>query len=354
MDSAALKRAIDVIVHEKKIPEDDVYEALELGLVTAYKKNFDSATNVRVRIDRDLGDIHVYSFKNVVEEIEDEDTDLLLEDAQKIVPGIQIGETIENEVTPKDFGRVAASTAKQVVTQKLREAERESILKDYEHMQDELVVGTVAMEDARNYYIDLGRTRGVLPKKEIIPGEHIQMNSSLKVYISKIESTSKGPFILLTRKHYGFVKRLFEKEIPELQEGLIVLYGVAREAGVRSKVAVYSTNSSIDAVGSCIGPKGSRIDRIIKELNHEKIDMVLYDTDPMEFIRNALSPAKNVSVFVTDEEKREALVIVDRENLSLAIGKGGINVKLAARLTGYKLDVKTEEQASEAGINVSR
>ena len=390
MDTKEFKKAVDLLVKEKGISEDIIYDAMELALTSAYKKNYHSLSNVRVDIDRTTGEIHVYSYKTVVEvnehdevinfpeeeeikedivtenseeEIDDEDEEkeiiyyderihLKPEDAEKIVHGIKVGETIEQEVTPKDFGRVAAATAKQVVIQKIREAERNTIIEEFTDKQDEMVVGLVEMEDSRNYYINLGRTQGILPKTEIIPGENIKMGSNLKVYISKVETSGKGPLILLSRNHYGFVKRLFELEIPEINEGIILVYSVARDAGNRTKIAVYSENSNVDAVGSCIGERGMRINKIIEELNGEKIDIVQYSNDAKTFIENALSPAKNLSIFVTDEKKREAMVIVDKENLSLAIGKKGLNIKLAARLTHYKLDVKTYEQAKEEGINI--
>lgn len=385
MNSKEFKTALDVLCKEKGISEDIVYDAMELALTSAYKKNYHSLPNVRVDINRETGEIHIYSFKTVVEkneydeitaglpeeeiveETDDDDDDdddtpykvffderlhLTLEDAQKIVPGIKIGETIETEVTPKDFGRVAAATAKQVVVQKIREAEKNNIISLYQDKQDEMVTGLVAMEDVRNYYIDLGRTQGILPKTEIIPGEKIKMGSNIKVYITKVDNNGKGPLILLSRNHYGFVKRLFELEIPEINEGLILIYSVARDAGNRTKIAVYSERDNIDAVGSCIGEKGTRINRIINELNGEKIDIVNYDKDAAKFIENALSPAKDVHVFITDEDKKEAMVIVNNENLSLAIGKKGMNVRLASRLTHYKLDVKTIGQAREVGINI--
>ena len=277
---------------------------------------------------------------------------LTLEDARKIVPDIKLGETIEEEVTPKDFGRVAASTAKQVVVQKIREAEKNIIINEYNDKEGEMVVGLVAMEDQRNYYIDLGKAQGILPKTEIMPGETIKMGSSIKVYITKVDSNNRGPVILLSRIHYGFVKRLFELEIPEINEGIILVYSVARDPGNRTKVAVMSENPNVDPVGSCIGERGARINRIIEELNGEKIDIIPYDKDPNKFIANALSPARDVLVFVTDEKQKEATAIVNDENLSLAIGKKGLNVKLAARLTHYKIDVKTYEQAREEGINI--
>ena len=381
MNSKEFKLAVDNISKEKGIDKDIIYNAMELALTSAYKKNYHSLSNVRVDINRETGEIKIYSYKTVVfnKEFEKEDgvlekeivTDedgneieiekefhfddrihITLEDARKQVPGIQIGETIEKEVTPKDFGRVAASTAKQVVVKKIREAEREIINNEFADKQDEMVTGLVAMEDVRNYYIDLGRTQGILPKVEIIPGETIKMGSSIKVYITKVENNSKGPLILLSRKHYGFVKRLFELEIPEINEGIILVYSVARDAGNRTKIAVYSENSNVDPIGSCIGEHGSRINRIIEELNGEKIDIVKYETDSARFIENALSPARDLHVFVTDEKKKEALVIADGENLSLAIGKKGMNVKLAARLTHFKIDVETTEQAKEKGISI--
>ena len=208
------------------------------------------------------------------------------------------------------------------------------------------------MEDEKNYFINLGKTQGLLPKKEIIPGEKIQMGSTIKAYISKVDINTKGALILLTRKYYGFVTRLFELEIPEISEGVVMVYGVARDAGNRTKIAVYSENSRVDAVGACVGERGSRINNIIKELNGEKIDIVLYSKDPATFIANALSPAKNIKVFVVDEKTKETLVVVDQDNLSLAIGKKGSNIRLASRLTHYNLDVKTYEQVKELGINI--
>ena len=381
MDIKEFKSALDVLVKEKGISEDYIYDALELALTSAYKKNYKSLSNVRVEIDRQIGDIHVFSFKTVVLdeeheaeqpimiEVEDEEKEgamieiekpyiyderihITLEEARKDVPSINIGETIEEEVTPRDFGRVAAATAKQVIIQKIKEAEKNLILEQYSDKQDELISGLVAMEDVNNYYIDLGRTQGILPKSETIPGETIKMGSNIKVYVTKVESTSKGPFILLSRNHYGFVKRLFELEIPEINEGTILVYSVAREAGVRTKIAVMCENPNIDPVGSCIGEKGTRIANILKELGPEKIDIVAYDNDKAKFIENALAPARNLHILITDDKKQEALVVVSQEDLSLAIGRKGLNVKLASRLTKFKIDIKTIEQAKEMGINI--
>lgn len=386
MNGKEFLKALDNIVKEKNVDPDVVYDAMELALTSAYKKNFNSKTNVKVLFDRITGEIKVYSYLTVApddkmtkEEYEDylfehytdedeEDTEddeeeqeeysyfnpdveIKLSDAKKLDKMLEIGDTIDKEVTPKDFGRVATSTAKQVVIQKIREAERNSIMEEFGDKQDELLIGTVALEDTDNYFIDLGRTNGILPKKDIIPGEKIEMGSQIKVYVTKVDNSGKNLLVLLSRSHYGFVKRLFELEIPELADGTIMLYSVARDAGNRSKVAVYSEFSNVDPIGACIGEKGSRIARIIEELHGEKLDVVKYDKDPSVFIENALSPAKDLTVAITDSKKQEAMVIADGDNFSLAIGKRGQNARLASKLTHYKIDIKTTEQAREAGIN---
>lgn len=398
MNGKEFLRAVDLVVKEKNIDKQIIYDAMIQALTSAYKKNAKSKNNnVKVTINEKTGDIKVFSYLTVVpddkmtkEEYEDAlfekyaldenlDTDtkeeekkelekeekeeekisffnpsceIKLSDARKIDKTLNIGDTIDTEVTPKDFGRVATSTAKQVVIQRIREAERNSINDEFGDKQDELLVGTVALEDTDNYFIDLGRTNGILPKKDIIPGEHIKMGSQIKVYVSKVDNSGRNIFILLSRRHYGFVKRLFEHEIPELADGTVLLYSVAREAGVRSKVAVYSENPKVDPIGACIGEKGSRIANIINELNGEKVDIVKYDSDPAIFIANALSPAKELTVLITDAKKKEALVIADGDNYSLAIGKKGLNAKLATKLTKYKIDIKTSEQAKELGISI--
>ena len=400
MNGKEFLRAVDLVVKEKHIDKEIIYEAMRNALTSAYKKNAKSKNNnVKVLINEETGDIKVFSYLTVVpddkmtkEEYEDalferyaEDDDLdteitekefkdsekdkekeeeekvsffnpgieiKLSDARKLDKTVNVGDTIDTEVTPKDFGRVAASTAKQVVIQKIREAERSSITDEFGDKQDELLVGTVALEDTDNYFIDLGRTNGILPKKDIIPGEQIKMGSQIKVYVTKVDNNGRSLLVLLSRRHFGFVKRLFESEIPELADGTVMLYGVAREAGVRSKVAVYSENPKVDPIGACIGEKGSRIGNIITELNGEKIDIVKYDSDPAVFIANALSPAKDLTVLVTDPKKKEALVIADGDNFSLAIGKKGLNSRLATKLTKYKIDIKTSEQAKELGISI--
>ena len=335
-------RAVKALAKERGISEDEIFEYMETALHAAFKKN-NNATNSKVKIDRKTGEIKVVAYKVVVDEInmeDEEDAQILLEELGDNPNHLKVGDVIEEEVTPKDFGRVAASTCKQVFTQKVREAERESIMKEFEDKEGELMVGTLAREDKQNYYVDLGRAHGILPKSEIIPGEELVMGSQVKVYVSKIELGQKGgPVILLSRSHYGFVKRLLEKEIPELNEGIVILYSVARDPGSRSKIAVYSENEKV-------------INNISKELNGEKIDVVEYSKDLVQFIKNALSPAKDVEVYILDDKKSEALAVAEGDNLSLAIGKKGQNVKLAARLTKCKIDVKTREQVQEEGINI--
>lgn len=345
-------KAVDVLENEKHIDRSIIFEAMEQGLLTAYKKEFNGNDNSKVFINQETGDIKVYAYKNVVLEVFDDETEISLEDARKIDKLKEIGDTIDEEVTPHDFGRVAAATAKQVVIQKIREAERASIVNEFESKQAELVSGVVSLEDEGNYYIDLGRTNGILPKSELIGNEKIAMGSVIKAYVTKVDSNSKGTIILLSRAHYNFVKRLFELEIPELADGTVMIYGVAREAGVRSKIAVYSEYANIDPIGCCIGEKGNRIARIMQELSGEKLDIVKYDNDKEKFITNALSPAKNINVFILDPKKQEALAIADKEDFSLALGKRGLNVRLASKLTKHKIDVINSEQAKEMGINI--
>ena len=392
MNSNEFKKALDLL-EERGLDKDYLYDAMVQALTSAYKKNT-GLSNSRVEVDKDSNEFKLFSYKTVVldknhkesldednipmkdeeilseEQLEDEELEdlpeefryrpfvfndkihITLEDAKKIDPNIKVGETIEEEVTPKDFGRVAAATAKQVIIQKVREAERNNIALEFGEKQDEMMSGTVEMEDEKNYYINLGKTQGLLPKTEIIPGEEIKMGSNIKVYISKVDINSKGALILLSRKHFGFIKRLFELEIPEISDGTVLIYAVARDAGNRTKIAVYSENSNVDPIGACIGEKGTRIARILKELGNEKIDIVKYSKDPVEFIQNSLAPAKNLRVFILDEKTKETMVVVDKENLMLAIGKKGINVRLASKLTKYNLEVKTLEQVKEAGINI--
>ena len=345
-------KALDALVAEKGIDKSIVIEAMEAAMANAYKKE-EGISNVKSKVNGETGDIRLYTYKTVVESDEDEnfdeDTMITLEEASKIVDDIEVGETIDTEVKiiPDSFGRVAALSAKQIIVQKVKEAEKNLVNEEFQDKQDELLVGILSREDSKNYYVDLGRAHGVLPKDEIIPGEKLEMGSSIKVYVSKLEIGSKGLFILLSRSHYGFVKRLLENEIPELSDGTVVLYSVARDAGNRSKIAVYTEYDKVDPVGAIIGEKGSRINRVLSQLNGEKIDVILYDKDPVKFIQNALSPAKDVEVRIVSEKEREAIAIVNDENSSLAIGKKGQNVKLASRLTKYKIAIKKAGELNE-------
>lgn len=368
IDNKAFIKAIDAIVTEKGIDENYIYESLELALQTAYKKNFDSRTNVKVEINRENGIVKVFTYYIVVSEYDDGeesvdeegeyciippainmDAQILKEEAFKYKVDPQIGDVIEIEVTPDDFGRVSAGIAKQVMVQKIREVEKAMIIEEFRDKAEEMLIGLVAMEDQRNFYIDLGKVRGILSKNEIIPGEDIKIGSNIKVYVTKIEETPKGSLVFVSRKHYNFVKRLFEHEIPEMATGDIVVGMCVREPGVRSKLSVYSTNPNIDAIGSCVGEKGSRIGNILKEIGRERVDLILYSDNDEEYIKNAISPARDVIVNIVDAEKREALVIVPADGLSLAIGKKGSNIKLASKLTRYKISIKTMEELNQAG-----
>lgn len=360
MNKKEFVKALKAICEEKQISEDIIFEGMTTALEKAYTKET-GLPNIRIDINKDTGEIKGFAYQKVVLEYTDgeddeegeETVEILLEDAKKIVPDIEVGETIEEEVVLKNFGRVATSAAKQILVQKVREAERQSIMTEFNDKEGELLVGLLSREDAQNYYVDLGRMHGILPKTELIKGETLTMGTSIKVYVTKIDDTGKSPLILLSRAHYGFVKRLLENEIPELNDGTVILYSVARDAGSRSKIAVYSEDPNVDAVGACIGEKGSRINRITNELCGEKIDVVKYDKDPITFIKNALSPAKEVDVYILDEKKNEALAVAEGDNLSLAIGKKGQNVRLAARLTHYRIDVKTKEQIREEKIDLT-
>ncbi len=340
-------KALEAIVEEKQIDRKIVVEAMEQAMAAAYKKDT-GMTNVMAKVDDATGNIRVYSYRTVVEEVNNENLEISLEEAKKRVDNIEVGETIiEKELPLKDFGRVAAGTAKQIVVQRVKEAEKESISEEFKDKDGELMVGTLSREDKNNYFVDLGRCSGILPKDQTIPGEKLEMGTTIKVYVSKLELGTKGPFIMLSRSHYGFLKRLLEIEIPELSDGTVMLYSVAREAGSRSKIAVYTEYTNVDPIGAIIGEKGRRIASVLKELGGEKIDVILYDEDPVKFIANALSPAKNVKVTIKDSDKKEALAVVDDANLSLAIGKKGQNVKLASRLTHYRIEVKSESKLNE-------
>ena len=344
IDVKELVGAMDELEKERGIKKEYLIESLETALVTAYKKNFDSADNVRVTINGETGEIHVYSIMEVVENVEDPLLQIDTKKAKKINSKVNVGETVDVEIIPKDFGRIAAQTAKQVVVQKIREVERELVFTEYNDKKGEIVSGIVQKADTGTLVIDLGKLEGVMPLKEQIPTEHYDVNDKIKGYVMSIEKGNKGnPQVIISRSHPNFVKRLFELEIPEIYEGLIEIKSVSREAGYRSKVAVYSKNENIDPVGSCVGQKGVRIQNIINELNGEKIDVIEWSEEPSIYIAASLLPAQVMAVDVKEDEKF-AQVIVPDDQLSLAIGKSGQNARLAARLTNWKIDIKSESQ----------
>ena len=347
--SSDLLDALTALEEQKGISRDVLIEAIEAALVTAYKRNFNQAQNVRVDLNLDTGSMIVYSRKDVVEEVEDDRLQISLEDAKMINPVYEVGDVLEQEVTPRNFGRIAAQTAKQVVTQRVREAERGRIYEEYVDSIDDIMVGTIERQDQRNIYISLGKVEAALPVNEQIQGEIYKPQSKVRVYITKVERTTKGPQIIVSRTHPGLLRRLFEMEVPEIYDGTVEIKSIAREAGDRSKISVYAHNEEVDPVGSCVGAKGARVQTIVNELNGEKIDIVEWSEDPVVFVANALSPSKVLDVQVNEEEKSTTVVVPDYQ-LSLAIGKRGQNARLAAKLTGWKIDIKSETDARELGI----
>ncbi|WP_203246260.1 transcription termination factor NusA [Sporosarcina beigongshangi] len=347
--SSDLLDALTALEKQKGISRDVLVEAIEAALVTAYKRNFNQAQNVRVDLNLDKGTMKVYSRKDVVEEVEDDRLSISLEDAQKINPAYELADIVEQEVTPRDFGRIAAQTAKQVVTQRVREAERGIIYEEYVDREDDIVNGIIERLDARNLYVGLGKVEAVLPVGEQIPTESYQPHDRIKVYITKVERTSRGPQVFVSRTHPGLLRRLFEVEVPEIYEGIVEIKSIAREAGDRSKISVHTNNEEVDPVGSCVGARGARVQSISNELNGEKVDIVEWSEDPAIFVANALSPSKVIDVQVNEEERSTRVVVPDYQ-LSLAIGKRGQNARLAAKLTGWKIDIKSETDARELGI----
>jgi len=341
--------ALEAIEREKGITKDVLIEAIEAALISGYKRNFNSAQNVRVDVNRHSGMVRVYARKSVVEEVLDPRLEISQEAAQEIDPNFRLEDIVEIEVTPRDFGRIAAQTAKQVVTQRIREAERGLIYSEFIEREDDIVTGVVQRMDARNYYIDLGKAEAVMPITEKMPSEDFKSQDRVKAYIIKVEKTTKGPQIVVSRTHPGLLKRLFELEVPEIYDGVVEIKSVAREAGDRSKIAVHSINADVDPVGACVGPKGMRVQTIVTELKGEKIDIVRWSEDPAEYVANALSPAKVLHVEVNVSEKVTRVIVPDYQ-LSLAIGKRGQNARLAAKLTGWKIDIKSESQADQEGI----
>ena len=347
--SSDLLDALTALEEQKGISRDVLIEAIQAALVTAYKRNFNQAQNVRVDLNLDKGSIRVFSRKDVVEEVEDDRLQISLEDAKVINPAYQLEDIVEQEVTPRNFGRIAAQTAKQVVTQRVREAERGLIYEQYVDREDDIVTGVVERLDARNIYVGLGKVEAALPVNEQIQGETYHPHDRIKVYITKVERTTRGPQVIVSRTHPGLLRRLFEMEVPEIYEGIVEIKSIAREAGDRSKISVFAHNEEVDPVGSCVGAKGARVQTIVNELNGEKIDIVEWSEDPVVFVANALSPSKVLDVQVNEEEKSTTVVVPDYQ-LSLAIGKRGQNARLAAKLTGWKIDIKSETDARELGI----
>ena len=350
IDSTELIMAMEELEKEKGISKDYMLESIETALVTAYKRNFDSVENVRVTMDRVTGEIHVYAEKDVVEkpeDIEDDRLQITLEDARKLDSKLQVGDKAEIELVPKNFGRIAAGTAKQVIIQKIREASRNFLFDEFSQRKGEIVSGIIQKADGGVVVLDLGKLEGIMPVKEQVPTETYRVNDKIRAYIVDVERGVKGaPQVIVSRAHQDFVRKLFELEIPEIYEGVIEIKSVSRDAGNRSKVAVYSPNENIDPVGSCVGQKGIRIQNIINELHGEKIDVIEWSADPAIFISAALLPAQVMAVDVKEDEKF-AQVIVPDDQLSLAIGKMGQNARLAARLTNWKIDIKSESQFRE-------
>ena len=333
---------------EKGINPEIIFDAIEDALVAAYKRNFNSAQNVRVNLDRITGSYHVYAIKTVVDEVEDAVQEISLAMARKISPNYQVGDTLEVEVTPANFGRIAAQNAKQVVVQRIREAERGMIYSEFSERENEVVTGIIQRVENRNVFVDLGKTEAIMPPAEQIPTEEYVVNNRIKAIVIEVKNSTKGTQVTLSRTHPDLLKRHFELEVPEIHDGIVEIKSVAREAGMRSKIAVCAREEGVDPIGSCVGHRGFRVQTIVDELHNEKIDIVVWDENPAVYIAHALSPAKVISVDVDENEKMSRVVGPDNQ-LSLAIGKEGQNARLAAKLTGWKIDIKSETQAEEEG-----
>lgn len=352
IDNKELILALEELEKEKGMKKEYVLDSIETALVTAYKRNFDSLENVRVDIDKSTGATHVYSIKEVVENANDPTLEISLEDAKKVNKNLEIGDQVEIEIVPRDFGRIAAQTAKQVIIQKLREAERDIVFSEFNDRKGEIVSGIIQKADKNIVVMDLGKLEGIMLPKEQIPTEKYRVNDKIKGYVVDVERGAKGaPQVIVSRSHPDFVRKLLEFEIPEIFEGIIEIKSISRDPGYRSKVAVYSQDPNIDPVGSCVGQRGVRIQNVINELNGEKIDVIEWDADPSIYIAAALLPAQILAVDIKENEKF-AQVIVPDDQLSLAIGKSGQNARLAAKLTNWKIDIKSESQYREILENV--
>ena len=334
------------LAYEKGIDEELLFETIDAALSSAYKRNLNSAQNVRIALSRETGAFHVFAIKKVVEDPENDIEYISLAQARAINPDYEVGDVVEIEMTPANFGRIAAQTAKQVVMQRLREAERGIVYDEYMNRTSDIVTGIVQRVEGRNVFVDIGRAEAVLMATEQLPTEEYNYGDTLRAYIIEVKRTARGPQIILSRTHPGLLKKLFELQVPEIQEGVVEIKSIAREAGSRSKVAVHSTEERVDPIGACVGPHYMRVQAVVDELAGEKIDIVKWSDDPATYIANSLNPAKVISVAVNEAEKVSRVVVPDYQ-LSLAIGKEGQNARLAAKLTGWKIDIKSESQAQE-------
>ena len=344
-----LSEALDLLEKEKGISKQSLIEAIELSLQTACKNHFGSSDNIRVSVDPDTCDYSVIADKTVVEEVLDKNTEITLADARMIDPGYTLGSIVPVKVDSKTFGRIATQNAKGVIVQRIREEERKVLYNEYYSMEKEVVTGTVDRDNGRSIIINLGKVDGYLSENEQIKGEKLETNDRVKVYVVEVKDSPRGPRVMVSRTHPELVKRLFEEEVSEVRDGIVEIKAIAREAGSRTKMAVLSNDPDVDPVGACVGLNGSRVNTVVEELRGEKIDIINYDENPAYLIENALSPAKVIAV-IADQDNKEAMVIVPDAMLSLAIGKEGQNARLAAKLTNYKIDIKSESQAQEQGI----
>ncbi len=340
-------QAIKELGKEKGINPEILFQAVEEAVVSAYKKNYDSSQTVRVELNKATGEFHVYEQRKVVSQVVSPHDEISLEEARNIDPNYELEDYLEQEVFPKNFSRVAVQNAKQIIMQRIREAERDIVYDKFAGREDDIVNGIIQRVERGTVYVDLGSTEGLLMANEQVPGERYMSRDRMKFYVTEVKRTGKGPQILLSRTHPGLLKRLFELEVPEIHDGVVELKSVAREAGMRSKISVHSNDEKIDPVGSCVGHKGMRVQNVVNELRGEKIDIVKYDADPAQYVANALSPSQVVSSIASEEEKICRVVVPDYQ-LSLAIGKEGQNARLAAKLTGWKIDIKPESQAEPA------
>ena len=348
IDSVEFFSALDAMAKERRINKEVLFSAIESALISAYKKNFGKNANVRAVIDPEKGQVEVYSRKTVVEEVIDPQCEMSLQDAREIRPQYEVGDLVEVPVTPRNFGRIAAQTGKQVVVQHLREAERGVIYDEYSQKENEILTAIVQRVENKQVFVELGHVEGLIETTQQMPTEELNVNDRIKVYVLEVSRLGRGPQIFVSRTHPGLVKRLFEIEVPEIVTGVVQIKSIAREAGFRTKMAVYSTDPMIDAVGSCVGPRGLRVENVVNELKTEKIDIVKWSADPAEYIANALNPARVISVMASETEKSARVVVPDNQ-LSLAIGKEGQNARLAAKLTGWKIDIKSQSQMEELG-----